>query len=91
MRDPTVISLELLTVFVAGPAAAAVAYAIVAQKPWRHPMQALLSLAELYGGAPRAASLAQSPDTTRQPTVARHRRLQSQWPRRRELDVPQVG
>ena len=68
-RDPTVISLELLTVFGGGPAAAALVYAIVKcvrlreqpvvrathrvlrrRKPWRHLVQALLSLAELYGG-----------------------------------------
>ena len=34
--DPTVLSLELLTVFIAGPLAAACAYGVLRRAPWRH-------------------------------------------------------
>lgn len=50
LYDPTVLSLELLTVFVAGPLALACAYGIWARKPWRHLVCVILSVMELYGG-----------------------------------------
>eukprot|EP00054_Salpingoeca_dolichothecata_P021319 m.136223 g.136223 ORF g.136223 m.136223 type:complete len:216 (-) comp23943_c0_seq2:118-765(-) len=51
IRDPTVISLEILTVLVAGPLAALLVYAIWTRKPYRHLLQVCISVMELYGGA----------------------------------------
>ena len=48
--DPTVVSLELLTVFGAGPLAALIVYLIVKRDPARHYWIVVLSTAELYGG-----------------------------------------
>ncbi|KAH9953345.1 Emopamil-binding protein [Russula dissimulans] len=48
--DPTVVSLELLTVFGAGPLAALIVYQIVKRDPARHYWVVVLSTAELYGG-----------------------------------------
>lgn len=48
--DPTVVSLELLTVFGAGPLAALIVYQIVKRDPARHYWIVVLSTAELYGG-----------------------------------------
>lgn len=48
--DPTVLSLEVLTVGVAGPLALACAYGIYARRPWRHLAAVVLSTCELYGG-----------------------------------------
>jgi EXPERA (EXPanded EBP superfamily) len=48
--DPTVVSLELLTVFGAGPLAALIVYQIVKRDPARHYWIVVLCTAELYGG-----------------------------------------
>lgn len=48
--DPTVVSLELLTVLGAGPMAAFIVYQIVRRDPARHYWIIVLSTAELYGG-----------------------------------------
>lgn len=48
--DPTIVSLELLTVFVAGPLAVLIVYQIVKRDPARHYWIVVLSTAELYGG-----------------------------------------
>ena len=48
--DPTVLSLELLTVFVAGPLAAACAYGVMRRASWRHLAVVVLCVMELYGG-----------------------------------------
>ena len=48
--DSTVVSLELLTVFGAGPLAALIVYQIVKRDPARHYWIVVLSTAELYGG-----------------------------------------
>jgi len=48
--DPTVVSLELLTVLGAGPMATFIVYQIVRRDPARHYWIVVLSTAELYGG-----------------------------------------
>ncbi|KAI0322411.1 Emopamil-binding protein [Amylostereum chailletii] len=48
--DPTVVSLEILTVLGAGPMAAYIVYQIVRNDPARHYWLVVLSTAELYGG-----------------------------------------
>ena len=48
--DPTIVSLELLTVFGAGPLAVLIVYQIVKRDPARHYWIIVLSTAELYGG-----------------------------------------
>ncbi|KXS09177.1 emopamil binding protein-like protein [Gonapodya prolifera JEL478] len=48
--DPTILSLELLTAYVAGPLAAVCLYGTLFDKPWRHFAQIVLNVAELYGG-----------------------------------------
>ncbi len=48
--DPTVVSLELLTVLGGGPMAAFIVYQIVRRDPARHYWIVVLSTAELYGG-----------------------------------------
>jgi hypothetical protein len=48
--DPTVLSLELLTVLVAGPMALAIVWAIITNNKWRHPLQLIICVCELYGG-----------------------------------------
>ena len=48
--DPTVVSLELLTVLGAGPLAAFIVYQIVKRDPARHYWIVVLSTAEIYGG-----------------------------------------
>jgi hypothetical protein len=48
--DPTVVSLEVLTVLGAGPLAALIVYQIVKRDPARHHWIVVLSTAELYGG-----------------------------------------
>ncbi|KAI0266084.1 Emopamil-binding protein [Gloeopeniophorella convolvens] len=48
--DPTVVSLEILTVLGAGPMAAYIVYQIVKNDPARHYWIIVLSTAELYGG-----------------------------------------
>lgn len=49
--DSTVLSLELLTVFIMGPLALLAAYGVWKSKPWRHVAQIVLCACELYGGA----------------------------------------
>jgi hypothetical protein len=48
--DPTIVSLELLTVFGAAPLAAFVAYQIVKRDPARYYWIIVLCTGELYGG-----------------------------------------
>ena len=48
--DPTIVSLELLTVLIAGPMAAFIVYQIVKRDPARHYWIIVLSTGELYGG-----------------------------------------
>ena len=48
--DPTVVSLEILTVLGAGPMACYILYQIVNKDPARHYWIIVLSTAELYGG-----------------------------------------
>ncbi|VDB91888.1 unnamed protein product [Peniophora sp. CBMAI 1063] len=48
--DPTVVSLELLTVFIGGPLALYIAYQIARNDPARHYWIVVLSTGELYGG-----------------------------------------
>jgi hypothetical protein len=50
LYDPTVLALELLTVAVGGPLAAACAFGVYARRPWRHLAVVVLCVAELYGG-----------------------------------------
>jgi hypothetical protein len=49
VRDPNVISLEILTVFV-GLLCVVEIYGILKRSPWRHILQAAICVAELYGG-----------------------------------------
>lgn len=48
--DPTVLSLELLTVLLAGPLAILLVWTILNNNKWRHPLQIIISVCELYGG-----------------------------------------
>ncbi|XP_077988099.1 emopamil-binding protein-like [Glandiceps talaboti] len=48
--DPTVVSLEILTVGLTGPLALLLAYAVVKNKYYRHFVQITLCVCELYGG-----------------------------------------
>lgn len=48
--DPTVLSLELLTVLVAGPLALVIAWTIITNNKYRHPLQLIICVAEIYGG-----------------------------------------
>ncbi|KIJ54395.1 hypothetical protein M422DRAFT_222000 [Sphaerobolus stellatus SS14] len=50
IADPTVVSLEILTVLGAGPMAAYIAYLLVKNDPVRHYWIVVISTAELYGG-----------------------------------------
>jgi len=50
VSDPTVVSLEILTVLGAGPIAAYIAYLLVKNDPVRHYWIVVISTAELYGG-----------------------------------------
>ncbi|KAF8527470.1 Emopamil-binding protein [Hysterangium stoloniferum] len=50
VADPTVVSLELLTVLGAGPMAVYIAYLLVKNDPARHYWIVVISTAELYGG-----------------------------------------
>ena len=50
LSDPTVVSLEILTVLGAGPMATYIVYQIVKNDPARHYWLVVLSTAELYGG-----------------------------------------
>ncbi|XP_070539028.1 emopamil-binding protein-like [Ptychodera flava] len=48
--DPTIVSLEILTVGMAGPLAVLLVYAIIKNKFYRHFVQITLCVCELYGG-----------------------------------------
>jgi EXPERA (EXPanded EBP superfamily) len=50
MADPTVVALEVLTVFGAGPLCVFLMYQIVRNDPARYYNYIVLSVAELYGG-----------------------------------------
>ena len=49
IRDPTVISIELATVAM-GLLCVFQLYAVLTRKSWRHPLQMIICVAELYGG-----------------------------------------
>jgi hypothetical protein len=49
-RDPNIIAIELVTVFLLGPACLLAAWAIYHRRPYRHVLQLGISLLELYGG-----------------------------------------
>ncbi len=49
VRDPTVISIEIATV-VMGILCLFAIYGVVKRKSWRHPLQIIICVAELYGG-----------------------------------------
>ncbi|XP_020601588.1 emopamil-binding protein-like isoform X2 [Orbicella faveolata] len=48
--DPTIVSLEILTVVITGPLALLLIYAIICDKHYRHFVQITLCACELYGG-----------------------------------------
>ncbi len=51
VRDSTVISLELVTVFLMGPLCLLCVYGILNRRvAWRHVVQAIICTCELYGG-----------------------------------------
>ncbi|KAK3087191.1 hypothetical protein FSP39_002886 [Pinctada imbricata] len=50
VSDPTVVSLEILTVFIDGPLCLLLIYAIMKNKFYRHYVQIVLCVCELYGG-----------------------------------------
>ncbi|XP_048747235.2 emopamil-binding protein-like [Ostrea edulis] len=50
MSDPTIVSLEILTVFITGPLAVWLIYIVLKKKPYRHFIQIVLCVCELYGG-----------------------------------------
>ncbi|XP_067669695.1 emopamil-binding protein-like [Haliotis asinina] len=50
VSDPTIVSLEMLTVFLDGPLCVILVYAIVEDKHYRHFVQIVLCVCELYGG-----------------------------------------
>jgi hypothetical protein len=50
VSDPTIVSLELLTVAIDGPLAVVLVYAIIKDKFYRHYVQIVLSVCEIYGG-----------------------------------------
>jgi hypothetical protein len=50
MADPTIVSLEILTVLGAGPLCVLLMYQIVRNDPARYYNYVVLSVAELYGG-----------------------------------------
>ncbi|OWF40562.1 emopamil-binding protein-like [Mizuhopecten yessoensis] len=50
VSDPTIVSLEILTVGLAGPLALLLCYAILRDRPYRHFVQIILCVCELYGG-----------------------------------------
>lgn len=49
-RDPTILSIEILTAFLLGPLCLLAAWAIYTRRPYRHLVQLSISLFELYGG-----------------------------------------
>ncbi|XP_062612439.1 emopamil-binding protein-like [Saccostrea cucullata] len=50
VSDPTIVSLEILTVFITGPLAVFLIFAILKNKVYRHFIQIVLCVCELYGG-----------------------------------------
>ncbi|XP_011435279.2 emopamil-binding protein-like [Magallana gigas] len=50
VSDPTIVSLEILTVFITGPLAVWLIFAILKDKSYRHFIQIFLCVCELYGG-----------------------------------------
>ena len=50
VSDPTIVSLEILTVFFNGSVTLLLVHAILAEKPYRHFVQVLVNTCELYGG-----------------------------------------
>jgi len=50
VSDPTIVSLEILTVFVVTPLCLLLVYAICRRRPYRHWVQIVLCACELYGG-----------------------------------------
>ena len=50
VSDPTIVSLEVLTVLVDGPLCIMLVYAICKERYYRHWLQIVLSVCELYGG-----------------------------------------
>lgn len=50
VADPTIVSLELLTVVLDGTLCLILIYAILTHQPWRHFIQITLCVCELYGG-----------------------------------------
>lgn len=49
-RDPTILSIEIITAFLLGPLCLLAAWAIYTHRPYRHLVQLSISLCELYGG-----------------------------------------
>lgn len=50
VSDPTIVSLEILTVFFNGSMTLILVHAILTDKPYRHFIQVLVNTCELYGG-----------------------------------------
>lgn len=48
-RDSFVVCMETITAVFWGPLSFMCAYSIVDNRPWRHPLQAIISLGQLYG------------------------------------------
>jgi hypothetical protein len=68
LSDPTIMSMEFWTVCVVGPLCIMTAAAIFRRSPWRHVLQLVVCVSELYGGwmtfAPEWLSGSQSLDTS---------------------------
>lgn len=48
-RDPFVVCMETVTAFCWGPLSCVVAWCIIKENPFRHPLQLVVSLGQLYG------------------------------------------
>ena len=48
--DPTIVAMEMLTVFFCSPLCVLVVYGIAKRRWWRHFVQVVLNVCELYGG-----------------------------------------
>ncbi|EFY95972.1 3-beta-hydroxysteroid-Delta(8),Delta(7)-isomerase [Metarhizium anisopliae] len=48
-QDPFVVCMETVTAFFWGPLSFFIAYATITNHPWRHPLQLLVSMGQLYG------------------------------------------
>lgn len=64
VSDPTVVSLEILTVLGAGPLCCYILYQIVKNDPSRHYWIIVLSTAELYGGYVASPSCRSEPNSS---------------------------